>query len=170
MAERSEALVLSRFTLSQPKGITFKSIVMLKHKIKTHKLGATYRCPHFFILNKGKNSGKPAGTCWTNCFVFLADNDEEREFYFFLFLGLWELGFFKPHLIGSVVEYIHLGDLCDIAEEALNNVNSGERSFMEINSTLQQIERHKAKLQEQVGYLMQLRKALFSKYLRSLPK
>jgi hypothetical protein len=139
---------------------------MLKHKIKTHRIGMNYKQPHFFILNKGRNAGKPLPNYCANCFVFLADDDEEKEFYFFLFLGLWELGFFKRALIGSVIEFIRIGDLCDIAEEALNSVNSGNRSFLEVSTTLQQIEQQKTKLMRQVSYLIQLRKALFYNFLK----
>jgi hypothetical protein len=143
---------------------------MLKRKIKTHKFGCEYKQPRFFILNKGKNSGKPAWKNWSNCFVFLADNESEKDFYFFLFMGLWELGLFKSHLSGSVIEFIHIGDLCDIAEEAVNSVNSCERSFMEVNITLQQIEQQKEKLMLRIDYLMHLRKFLFSKYLSLIEK
>lgn len=140
---------------------------MLKAKIKTHKLGTTYSQPHFFILNKGYNSGKPCAQHWANCFVFLADDEEDKDFYFFLFLGLWELNFFKKHLIGSVVDYIRMGDLVDVVEEALNSVNAGERSFLDVAPALAQIEAHTINLQKQLSYLLQLRKSLFHKYLNS---
>lgn len=140
---------------------------MLKSKIKTHKLGTTYNQPHFFILNKGYNSGKPCAQHWANCFVFLADDDQDKDFYYFLFLGLWELKFFRKHLIGSVVDYIRLGDLVDVVEEALNSVNSGERNFLDVAPAIAQIEVHSVKLQKQITYLMQLRKAIFHKYLKS---
>jgi hypothetical protein len=44
---------------------------MLNPKIKTHKLGVTYSQPHFFILNKGRNAGKPSPDWFSNSFVFL---------------------------------------------------------------------------------------------------
>ena len=140
---------------------------MLKSKIKTHKMGSTYKQPHFFILNKGLNSGKPLPHYCANCFVFLADDEDEKEFYFFLLLGLWELRFFRKHLLGSVIEYIRLGDLIDVVEETLNSVNSGNRSFSDVQNTLAQIEALQANLQTQLDYLMQLRKSLFYKYLKS---
>jgi len=140
---------------------------MLKSKIKTHKMGSTYKQHHFFILNKGLNSGKPLPHYCANCFVFLADDEGEKEFYFFLLLGLWELRFFRKHLLGSVIEYIRLGDLIDVVEETLNSVNTGNRSFSDIQNTLAQIESSKTNLQKQLDYLMQLRKALFYKYLKS---
>jgi hypothetical protein len=143
----------------------FKKLVMLKAKIKTHKLGTTYNQPHFFILNKGNNSGKPYPQHWSNCFVFLADDDQDKEFFYLLFLGLWELKFFKKHLIGSVIEYIRLGDLVDVVEETVNSVNAGERTFVDVAPALAQIESHTAQLQKQLSYLLQLRRSLFYKYL-----
>lgn len=140
---------------------------MLKSKIKTHKSGKTYQQPHFFILNKGLNSGKPFKHYVCNSFVFLADNKEENEFYYFLLLGLWELRFFRKHLIGSVIEYIRLGDLIDVIEETLNSVNTGNRSFADVQNSLAQIETLQNNLQLQLTYLMQLRKSLFYKYLKS---
>lgn len=139
---------------------------MLKSKIKTHKLGTTYKQQHFFILNKGLNSGKPLTHYCANCFVFLADDENEKEFYFHLLHGLWELRFFRKHLMGSVIEYIRLGDLIDVIEETLNSVNSGSRSFSDVQNSLAQIEALKVNLQKQLDYLMQLRKALFYKYLK----
>ncbi len=140
---------------------------MLKTKIKTHKSGKIYNQPHFFILNKGLNSGKPFNHYVCNSFVFLADNKEEKEFFYFLLLGLWELRFFRKHLKGSVIEYVRLGDVIDVIDETLNSVNSGNRSFSDVQNTLAQIEALQANLQNQLNYLMQLRKALFYKYLKS---
>ena len=139
---------------------------MLKSKIKTHKMGSTYKQQHFFILNKGLNSGKPLPHYCANCFVFLADDEDEKEFYFFLLLGLWELRFFRKHLLGSVIEYIRLGDVIDVIEETLNSVSTGNRSFSDVQNTLAQIENLQSNLNQQLDYLMQLRKSLFYKYLK----
>ena len=139
---------------------------MLKSKIKTHKMGSTYKQHHFFILNKGLNSGKPLPHYCANCFVFLADDEDEKEFYFFLLLGLWELRLFRKHLKGSVIEYIRLGDVIDVIEETLNSVSTGNRSFSDVQNTLAQIENLQSNLNQQLDYLMQLRKSLFYKYLK----
>ena len=139
---------------------------MIKSKIKTHSQGKMYNQPHFFILNKGLNSGKPFNHYVCNSFVFLADNKDEKEFYYFLLLGLWELRLFRKHLRGSVIEYIRLGDVIDVIDETLNSVNSGNRSFSDVQNTLAQIEALQINLQKQLDYLMQLRKSLFYKYLK----
>ena len=98
--------------------------------------------------------------------MFLADNKEEKEFYYFLLLGLWELRLFRKHLKGSVIEYIRLGDVIDVIEETLNSVNTGNRSFSDVQNTLAKIENLQTNLNQQLDYLMQLRKALFYKYLK----
>ncbi len=149
---------------------TLKKIIMLKHKIKTHKSGKTYNQPHFFILNKGLNSGKPFNHYICNSFVFLADDTKEKEFYYFLLLGLWELRLFRRHLKGSVIEYIRLGDIIDVIDETLNSVNSGNRSFSDVQNTLTQIDALQINLQNQLTYLMQLRKSIFYKYFTNKNK
>lgn len=136
---------------------------MLKSKIKTHKSGRAYQQPHFFILNKGLNSGKPFKHYVCNSFVFLADDQEERDFYYFMLLGLWELRLFRPYLKGTAVEYIRLGDIIDLMDETLNTVNVGERSFVGVQKSLAQIEATRSVLHKQLQYLMELRKSLFYK-------
>jgi hypothetical protein len=139
---------------------------MLKLKIKTHKSGTVYNQPHFFILNKGLNSGKPFKHYVCNSFVFLADDENEKEYFYFLLLGLWELRLLRPYLKGSVIEYVRLGDIIDVLEETLNSVNSGNRSFSDAQNSLAQIDALQSNLQLQLSQLMQLRKALFHKYLK----
>ena len=139
---------------------------MLKHKIKTHKLGATYDCPHFFILNKGNHSGKPEHKYWANCFVFIADTSAEKKFYYFVFLGLWELGFFRKALIGSVIPFIRLGDLTDIAEEAINNINTGNREWSDVSGTITQLEQHKNNLMIQIDYIIKIRRVMLYNFIK----
>jgi len=141
---------------------------MLKSKIKTYKSGKTYNQPHFFILNKGLNSGKPFRHYVCNSFVFLADDKNERDFYYFMLQGIWELRLLRPHLKGSVIEFVRLGDVIDVLEEVLNSVNAGNRSFYDVQNSLAQIEVLQTNLQSQLSLLLQMRKALFYKYLKHI--
>ena len=81
--------------------------------------------------------------------------------------GIWELRLLRPYLKGSVIEFVRLGDVIDVLDEVLNSVNSGSRSFYDVQKALAQIELHQNNLQQQLSNLMQLRKALFHKYLKS---
>ncbi|MEO6301618.1 MAG: hypothetical protein ABIP51_00470 [Bacteroidia bacterium] len=130
-------------------------------------MGTTYSQPHFFILNKGNNSGKPMPEYCANCFVFLADDLSDKEFHYFFFQGLWQLKLFLPHLTGSVIPFIRIGDLTDLVEEALHSVNSGERRFEDVQDALFQIEFAKDRLQQQLSKLMQLRKSIFYSFIKT---
>lgn len=140
---------------------------MLKTKIKTHKQGRVYNQPHFFILNKGLNSGKPFNHYVCNSFVFLADNIDEKEFYYHLLLGCWELRLFRPYLKGTAIEFVRLNDVIDVMQETVNSINTGNRSFYDVQKSLVQIDALQINLNSQLNYLMQLRKSLFHKYLRN---
>jgi len=129
-------------------------------------MGSTYDAPHFFILNKGEQCGKPAQMYWSNCFVFIAETEEEKEFYFFVFLGLWESKFFKKALIGSVVPYIRIGDLIDIAEEAINSINTGERKWSDVSGAITQLEQRKTELLQQIEYIIQIRRWMLYKLIK----
>ena len=140
---------------------------MLKSKIKTHSQGKMYNQPHFFILNKGLNSGKPFNHYVCNSFVFLADDENEKEFYYFLLLGIWELRLFRTYLKGTAVEFVRLGDVLDVINETVNSINTGNRVFADVQKSLSQIEVLQSNLNLQLSYLMQLRKSLFHKYLKN---
>ena len=116
---------------------------MLKSKIKTHTQGKVYNQPHFFILNKGLNSGKPFNHYVCNSFVFLADDENEKEYFYFLLLGLWELRFFRKHLKGSVIEYVRLGDVIDVLDSQNTDFIYGDVTDPEL---LEELALAKAKL------------------------
>jgi hypothetical protein len=82
----------------------------MKFIVKTHRKGILYRKPHFFILNKGMNSGKPQNEPFTNCFVAIFQNDNDCENCYWIAYSLWKSKFWHPHLIGSVIPFICLSD------------------------------------------------------------
>ena len=67
---------------------------MSTFELKTHKTGRTYSNPHFFILNKGLNSGKPLINPCPNCFVVTTSTEEEKNTLFHLSMMLQIGGFY----------------------------------------------------------------------------
>ena len=49
-------------------------ILMCAYILKSYNQKEEIRNPHFFILNKGNNSGKPLLAPCPNCFVIIAEN------------------------------------------------------------------------------------------------
>ena len=75
-------------------------------------------------------------------------------------------GLFRPYLKGTAFWFIRLGDVIDVMQETVNSINTGNRSLYNVQNALAQIEVASSSLQKQLDYLMQLRKALFYKYIK----
>ena len=83
---------------------------MSTFEIKTHQIGRTYSNPHFFILNKGLNSGKPLALPCPNCFVLISKNEEDKNTLYHLTMMLQIGGFYAYYLKGSVIPFISIND------------------------------------------------------------
>lgn len=83
---------------------------MQNYIIKSHKVDTNYNKPHFFILNKGMNSGKPQKEPFTNSFVVIFDNENDCENIFWVAYSLWKSKFWHQHLVGSVISFLRLPD------------------------------------------------------------
>ena len=83
---------------------------MINFIVKTHKMDTTYDKPHFFILNKGMNSGKPQNEPFTNSFVIVVNNKTDCENIYWIAYSLWKSKFWHQHLVGSVISFLRLND------------------------------------------------------------
>ena len=73
--------------------------------VKTHKKDTIYNKPHFFVLNKGMNSGKPQNEPFTNSFVVIFDSEADSENIFWIAYSLWKSKFWHQHLVGSEISF-----------------------------------------------------------------
>ncbi len=81
----------------------------------------TVRCfkPHtnlemgfcFYVLNRGKNTGRPSYSPNPNCFVVSCNTREEREQLFWACKALHINRRFHPYLRGSVIEFIVIAEV-----------------------------------------------------------
>ncbi|WP_299059504.1 hypothetical protein [uncultured Polaribacter sp.] len=83
---------------------------MSTFEIKTHQIGRTYSNPHFFILNKGLNSGKPLSLSCPNCFVIISKTEKEKNTLYHLSMMLQIGGYYAYYLKGSVIPFISIND------------------------------------------------------------
>lgn len=103
---------------------------MSSFELKTHQIGRAYSQPHFFILNKGLNSGKPLIKPCANCFVLTAKTESEKNTFFHLSMMLQIGGFYAYYLKGSVIPFISVDD----CRKTLKN---GLKSTQNINVQMQ---------------------------------
>ncbi|MCU0359752.1 MAG: hypothetical protein MUF75_03380 [Bacteroidia bacterium] len=135
----------------------------LKQKIKCHRYGNLYQQPHFFILNKGNNSGKPISNWCPNCFVFLADTERERLHFYSLCKALWIGGYFKPLLIGSVIPFIHIDKFVMTLHHANILIEQDPDKLFKIIHYFNELDKQEESIRKQVALIHQLRQTIVYK-------
>jgi len=113
---------------------------MSTFSIKSHRSGVVYSMPHFFILNKGNNSGKPLAVACPNCFVIQFQSEEEKEKTYWLSYSLWQSKAFYSFLRGSVIPFVVLRDVKSCLLDGLNKANEKPAQFEKAVSTLRSLE------------------------------
>ena len=134
-------------------------------KIKTYK-GKLVQQPHFFILNKGMNSGSPNFKPYANCFVLLAETEKERNDYYWLCFVLWKTQRFVPSLTGSVVPFIRIRDFKTILDDAAVKVHSNKKEYEKFLSLLVDIDSIHEEYEKQLKFIKNLQKAVFKSMLK----
>ncbi|WP_300977718.1 hypothetical protein [Flavobacterium sp.] len=138
---------------------------MLHFLIKTHKNGTHYNQPHFFILNKGMNSGKPQKESFTNSFVIICKSENEAENSFWIAFSLWKSQFWHQHLIGSVIPFIRL---TEFQKEFINKANQLMQEHEEHQKNieaLKRLEQQEKKFHQNINLINDLRRVILYRYL-----
>ncbi len=134
----------------------------LNFSIKTHRPGKEYSGVHFFILNKGLNSGKPLDEACPNCFVIECDSEEQKESLYWICFALWQSHRFRKHLIGSVILYIRKKEMFNLVRDSflkcqtkpelfqkslilMKSVTEKNHHFQDLAATLKKIKREVAR-------------------------
>jgi len=134
----------------------------LSFSIKTHRPGKEYSGVHFFILNKGLNSGKPLDEACPNCYVCECSSEEDKEALYWICFALWQSYQFRQHLIGSVILYIRKKEMFNLVRDTfqkaqaknelfqkslilLKTVNEKDHHFEDLAATLKKIKREVAR-------------------------
>jgi hypothetical protein len=134
--------------------------------IKTHRMNRTYHGNYFFILSKGNNTGKPLDIPCPNCFVVITKDPEERESLYWLCYGLWQSGYFHPHLIGSVIPFIRLPELKSIIIEVRSKVEERKEEYQHAINTLKKLLTCQQNLAKHLKLIDQLKKCVIHKLLK----
>jgi hypothetical protein len=79
-------------------------------KLKTHTMGRRYEEPHFFMLNKGNNAGKPLKEACPNCFVVCTSELNHLNKLYWLTYSLWKTKRYEVLLKGSVIPFLTIDE------------------------------------------------------------
>ncbi len=138
---------------------------MFNFQIKTYREGLNPSKPHFYILSRGNNTGKPLETPCTNCFLVETETEEARNFHYWLSYALWQTDYFRPYLIGSVIPFIHTKTMRNILQAATNKALKDRRAYLEGLALIQDFEKKAQILKKQTELIQQVKKAIFYKIL-----
>ena len=133
--------------------------------IKSYRPGVVYNMPHFFILNKGNNSGKPLTAPCPNCFVIQFKCEEEKEQIYWLLYSLWQSKAFYPLLRGSVIPFVVLRDVKSCLLDGLNKVAENPTQFEKAVAALRSLEVMEKQYKQNLLLIANAKRMLFYKYL-----
>lgn len=135
---------------------------MSPNQIRCFKQGAAVPANVFFILSRGKNTGRPSFEPNVNCYVFNCAETDDLLCYYWLVYALWAGNRFHPLLRGSVIEFIHLRDLKHMIETATLTA----RNIEAIAHSMKQIIQLENKLQQQIMLIKQAKIATVRELIR----
>jgi len=121
--------------------------------------------PHFFILNKGNNSGKPLLSPCPNCFVIWFQCEEEKEMVYWLLYSLWQSRTFYPYLRGSVIPFVVLRDVKECLLNGLEKMKANSDQFQKAVEALRNLEEMEKKFKQNLKLVQDAKRMLFYKYL-----
>ena len=138
---------------------------MQSFKIKTYRIKQEFSAPHFFILNKGLNSGKPLSTPCPNCFVCIFENEEDKNKSFWICYSLWKSNSFHFIIRGSVIPFITIEETRKTILNATLNLKSKNIDFIKTIDVLKQIDQNERNLKESLKKVQELKKVFLVKIL-----
>ena len=121
----------------------------------------------FYILCKGLNSGKPLTTPCPNSFVCVCENQSQKDFYFWLFFGLWKAKYFHQFLVGSCIPFLRLDDAKNEASKNALIVGKNLSAYQSTVSKVKLIEEKEQQIRQNLKTLSELKRALIHTHLRA---
>jgi hypothetical protein len=121
-------------------------------------MGRNYKQPHFYIQNKGLNSGRALHNPIPNCFAVITETEEQREELYYLCFSLQIGRYFTIFIKGSVIPFITIDDTRKVLNTALQNY---ERDQWQLKvAKLKKITAYEDNLKKQITTIAQLKLAL----------
>jgi len=94
---------------------------MKQFTLKTYSSSTANEQNCFYILNKGLNSGRPHPKPFCNSSTFIADNEVERDVFYWITFAAWQGKLFYPYHKGSVIPFITIMDTTEVIKNASKN-------------------------------------------------
>ena len=135
--------------------------------LKSYNLNVEISKPHFFILNKGNNSGKPLISPCPNCFSIQFNRNQDKEQVFWLLFCLWQSNAFYPFLRGSVIPFVVLRDIKACINDNLNRAANKPGQFQKMVESFQAINKVEIQLKQNLKAIEKAKRMLMFQFIQS---
>ncbi|WP_016989879.1 DUF6943 family protein [Flavobacterium sp. ACAM 123] len=132
--------------------------------IKTHQKNISYKGNQIFILNKGRNSGRPQKEPFTNSFVIQFSSKEDAEMIYWLAYSLWQMKFWHQHLIGSVIPFIRIKCFQSEFDQKVTKMLNDFAQHQKDIESIKALEQQKEHLEKNLKLILELKKCILSRY------
>ncbi|MBP6757443.1 MAG: hypothetical protein KA210_14975 [Bacteroidia bacterium] len=132
--------------------------------IKTHKPNTQYANPHFFVLNKGQNSGKPQNEPFTNSFVLVFQTEEQKENVYWIAMSLWKSNFWHQHLKGSVIPFISIYEFKNEFNPKVTRVMREHEQHLKNVQALKLLQEKENNFNKNIHLINEIRSAILLRY------
>ena len=163
-AVRTKSSLGNNQRLEKKEELTFNSLLMTNFIVKSHVVGKSYAKPHFFVLNKGLNSGKPQNEPFTNSFVLIFQKEEDKEDVFWIASSLWKSKFWMPYLRGSVIPFLALYEFQKEFFPKVNRFLQEHEQHQKNVKALQLLQQQEAHHAKNIHLINELRNAILMRY------
>jgi hypothetical protein len=134
--------------------------------IQNHNKNTTYNKPHFFILSKGYNAGRPSATPYANGLVLLASDEIEKGMLFWICFSLWKTNGFGPLLRGTGVPVLNSTDATELIDKTCLKLSVDPDLFVSNVKELKELIQTENLLSVQLKMIKHIKKAVALKLLR----
>lgn len=125
--------------------------------IKTYSPTSKQEPFQFYVLNKGKNSGRPSYSPNVNCFIVKCQSSEELEQCYTICFMLWKDRLFHRLLCGSVIEFIRLREFRSLFHQALAQLTERQDRLVKVSSALKELEESEQMIARQLSLIKLLK-------------
>ena len=145
----------------------FIVLLMFTFRLKTYNQKEEIRNPHFFILNKGNNSGKPLLAPCPNCFVIIAENQEQADQLRTLCYALWRCRSFEQHLHGSVIPFMTIRSFRSILAFHIPIIEQYAADFAKTVQALKLLEEREQNLKKTLRAVSEYKQAFVRQFFKN---
>ena len=135
--------------------------------LKSYNPKDEIRNSHFFILNKGNNSGKPLLSPCPNCFVIVSENQEQTDQLRTLCYALWRCRAFEQHLHGSVIPFITIRTFRSVLASHIPIIEQHAADFAQTVQALKLLEEREQQLTKTLRAVSEYKQAFIRQFFKN---